>query len=185
MKSILLAKRYAKALFDLAISDKITDKVNSDMELINAVLSENRELRKLMTNPVVPPARKKLVMKRIFEQHLQPLSLAFIDILIRKNREQEIQLISESYSELYLDYMNIAVVNLTTATAIEPALKQKIADLIGVKTQKTLRINNSVDAKLIGGFVLKMDDYQYDASIKRVIRRLHDEFDKNLFRKEF
>jgi F-type H+-transporting ATPase subunit delta len=185
MKNILLSKRYAKALFDLALSGDQIEQVQADMKLVSATLNENRELRKLMTNPVLPPSRKKIVVRRIFESHVQQLSLAFMDILIRKGREQEIGLIAAHFGQMYLDHKNIAIVNLTTAIPLQPALEQRIAGLIGVKTKKSINISNSVDTKLIGGFILRMGDYQYDASIKRIIKRLHDDFDKNLFVKEF
>ncbi|MBU1010400.1 MAG: ATP synthase F1 subunit delta [Bacteroidetes bacterium] len=185
MKNILLAKRYAKALFDLAIEDKVLDAVKADMELVTVVMSENRELRKLMTNPVVPPARKKLVMRRIFEQHLSTLSLAFMDILIRKGREMEIQLIARYFGEFYLDYRHIAVVTLTTATPVDAGLQEKITGIMHQRTGKEIQIDAHIDESLIGGFVLKLDDYQYNASISKVIKRLHSDFDKNLFIKGF
>jgi F-type H+-transporting ATPase subunit delta len=185
MKNILLSKRYAKALFDLALSSEQLEHVHADMKLVSDTLDENRELRKLMTNPVVPPSRKKIVVRSIFGPHVQELSLAFLDILIRKGREQEIGFIATHFGQMYLDHKNIAIVNLTTAAPLEPALEKRISALIGVKTNKSISISSSVDPKLIGGFVLQMGDYQYDASIKRIIKRLHDDFDRNLFVKEF
>lgn len=185
MKNILLSIRYATALFDLSISGKQLDQVHADMKLVAATLAENRELRKLMTNPVVPPSKKKTVIRSIFENHVQPLTLAFMDILIRKGREQEIAMIAEHFGQMYLDYNNIAVVELETATPLPEALEQKISGLISAQTNKKINISGSVDKELIGGFVLRMGDYQYDASIRRVIKRLHDDFDKNLFIKEF
>lgn len=185
MKNILLSKRYARALFDLAISGKQLDQIHADMKLVAATLEENRELRKLMTNPVVPPSKKKMVIRSIFENHVQPLSLAFMDILVRKGREQEIGMIAEHFGQMYLDHNNIAVVELETAAQLPAVLEQKISELIGARANKKIDISSSVDKDLIGGFVLRMGDYQYDASIRRVIKRLHTDFDKNLFIKEF
>ncbi len=59
MKNILLARRYAKALFDLAVEEGVIDQVNDDMKLIADVLSENKALRRMLLSPVIPPARKK------------------------------------------------------------------------------------------------------------------------------
>ncbi len=58
MRIKLLSKRYAQALFDLAIEFKILEKVNSDVKLIGDVLSENRELRIIINNPVIDTYKK-------------------------------------------------------------------------------------------------------------------------------
>jgi F-type H+-transporting ATPase subunit delta len=185
MKNTLLAKRYAKALFDLAVEDNVIENTSKDMLLVTAVMNENRELRKLMANPVIPPARKKLIIRKIFENHLGKHSLTFLDILVRKGREMNILEIAHQFNELYLDHKNIASVDITTAIAINAELRDKLVKRFRELTNKTLQMTEKVDPEIIGGFVLKMDDYLYNASISKEISRLHKEFDKNLYIKGF
>lgn len=185
MKNILLAKRYAKALFDLAVEDGVIDQVNDDMKLIADVFDENKALRRMMLSPVIPPARKKLVIKKIFEGKIDKRSLAFIDILIRKGREEQVQEIAIQFYKSYLDYKNIAIVEVTTAIEIDKALRTKMVSLMESHTDKTIQMLEKTDAELIGGFKLKLNDYQYDASIKQLLIKLHKEFDKNLYIKGF
>lgn len=99
MKNILLAKRYAKALFDLAVEDKVIESTQTDMLLVSTVMNENRELRKLMSNPVIPPSRKRMIIRKIFENHIGKHSLSFLEILVRKGREQEIGEITNQFNE--------------------------------------------------------------------------------------
>ncbi|PKP53724.1 MAG: ATP synthase F1 subunit delta [Bacteroidetes bacterium HGW-Bacteroidetes-1] len=185
MKQILLAKRYAKALFDLAIEEKVIEKINVDMELVAVVMKENRELRRLMINPVISPGRKKSIIKSIFGTHIDKRSLAFLDILVRKGREMEIGEIAVQFNILFLDYKNIAIANLVTATAINDDLGKRIASLLSSHTSKEIKVEKTIEPEIIGGFKLNMDDYLYDASISKIIRKLHKEFDKNLFIKGF
>lgn len=185
MKNILLARRYAKALFDLAVEDGVIDQVNDDMKLIADVLSENKALRRMLLSPVIPPARKKMVIKKIFEGKIDKRSLTFIDIIIRKGREAQIHDIAMQFYDSYLDYKNIAIVELTTATAIDKKLSLKMVNLMENKTSKTIQIQEKINPEIIGGFKLKLNDYQYDASIKQIFVKLHKEFDKNLFIKGF
>jgi F-type H+-transporting ATPase subunit delta len=185
MKNSLLAKRYAKALFDLAVEDNVIESTSKDMLLVTAVMNENRELRKLMTNPVIPPARKKLIIRKVFENHLGKHSLTFLDILVRKGREMNILEIAHQFNELYLDHKNIASVDITTAIEINAELRDKLVKRFKELTSKTLQMTEHIDPEIIGGFVLKMDDYLYNASVSEEISRLHKEFDKNLYIKGF
>lgn len=185
MKNILLAKRYAKALFDLAIDEKVVESTNNDMLLVAEVMNQNRELRKLMSNPVIPPARKKLIIRKIFENNIGKHSLAFLDILVRKGREQEVLIIAEQFYDLYLDYKNIAKVDITTAVEIDAALRDRMLKVFKERTDKTLQLVEKINPEIIGGYVLKMEDYQYNASVSKAFSRLHKEFDKNLYIKGF
>src|SRR5690554_4325521 len=110
MKNILLAKRYAKALFDLAVEDGKLEQVKDDMKLVADVMTENRALRRMMASPVTPPMRKKTVVKKVFEGKIDKRSLAFLDILIRKGSEEQVHDIAQQFYESYLDHKNIAVV---------------------------------------------------------------------------
>lgn len=185
MKQTLLAKRYAKALFDLGIEENILEKLRSDMELVAVVLKENRELRRLLSNPVITPLRKNTIIKSVFVAHVDKITLAFLGILVRKGREQQLAEIAVQFAQLYLDHKNIAVAGLVTATEINPELRNRIIGILRDYTSKQIEVIESIDAEIIGGFKLKLDDYQYDASISNIIKKLHMEFDKNLFIKGF
>jgi len=86
---------------------------------------------------------------------------------------------------MYLDYKNIAIVEVTTATAIDKTMQTKMADLLKPKTTKTIQLAEKIDPSIVGGFILRLNDYQYNASMQKLIARLHKEFDKNLYIKGF
>jgi F-type H+-transporting ATPase subunit delta len=185
MKRILLAKRYAKALFEIALQQQAVAEVNDDMELLVKVMAENRELRKLMSNPLITPLKKNQLMMSIFGSHLSKISKKFIEILIRKGREQEVTEIAHQYHQLYLDHNNIAEAQLVTAYPADDYLRERITQLALFSANKTLRFKESVQPDIIGGFKLQIDDYLYDATIKKIIADLHKEFAKNLYIKRF
>jgi F-type H+-transporting ATPase subunit delta len=185
MKQILLAKRYAKALFELTLQEKATTRVHSDMEIVADVMAENRELRRVMTNPLITASKKYSLIKSLFGTFLSPLSLKFIEILIRKGREQQLAEIAIQFNKLYLDFNNIAVAELVTAYPSDASLRAKITELVAQNTDRTLQFKESIDPEIIGGFKLKIDDYLFDATISKIISNLHKEFDKNLYIKRF
>ncbi|GAB1418827.1 ATP synthase F1 subunit delta [Bacteroidales bacterium] len=185
MKQTLLAKRYAKALFELALSENLSDKVNTDMELLAAVMNENRELRRVMANPLITPQRKKSLMNELFGSRFNPLSIKFVTILVKKGREQILAEVAGQYQEIFLEHNNIALVDLTTAYPADESLARKISDVAKQNTNKSLRFNLHTDPSIIGGFKLRMGDYLLDDSITKVLAELQKEFDKNLYIKRF
>lgn len=185
MKNILLARRYAKSLFELSIENGELEEVNNDMTLVARVMSENKELRNLIGNYIISRSKKENIIKRIFETHIQPNTLAFLLFLINKKRENHIYNITLAFLKMYLDYKNIAIATITTVVAIDEETRTKIIDRLSEETKKTIQIVNKIDPNIIGGFVMTLDDYQYDASIKKMISRLQTEFKVNLFKKGF
>ncbi|HMM12946.1 MAG TPA: ATP synthase F1 subunit delta [Bacteroidales bacterium] len=186
MKSGILHKRYAQALYDIAVEQNQLERVQNDLKLINQVMDENhRELRLPMINPTIPPAKKRRIFRDIFGQHIHPVTLTYFDILFRKGREKEIPGIAAQFEEVYLEHHNQVRVQLTTALPVDEATKQKIAALAAQKTTKTILIEEHTDPTIIGGFKIKIDDYLFDASIDTMLKRLRAKFKKNLYVREF
>jgi F-type H+-transporting ATPase subunit delta len=184
-KNSILAKRYAKALFEMALEKGIIDSVKSDMELVANVVSENRELRQLMVNPLITGLRKQRIFKSVFGKHTDNLSISFLNILIRKGREIEVTEIANQYLKLYLEHKNIIVAEVVTAVEINEETSKRISNLVADLSKKEILIKSKIDPSIIGGFKINMEDYQYDASIRKIIDNMHKEFDKNLFVKRF
>ena len=181
MRITLLAKRYAQALFDLAVENNILEEVEQDMILVKSVLEESRVLRKVMSNPVIDYSKKIKVLDRIFEDKIQKLSHKFLRLITQKGREIYISYICTSFDEIYKDYKNIMPVQLTTAMKVDEKVKQEILDKLAGVMGKNLEVTEKVDQELIGGFTLNFEDYQYNNSVKKQLQRLAKVFSDNLY----
>ena len=181
MRVTLLAKRYALALFDLAVEMKILDKVEKDMELVNTVLKENRPLRKVMANPVIDWPKKDKVMTALFKGKVEPLTEKFLRLIIRKGREEYILFVCDAFVDIYKEYNNIMPLTLTTAYKVDKKVKEAILTKFRKVTDKKLEVTEKVDEDIIGGFRLEFEDYQYDDSVKIQLKRLGKEFSENLY----
>ncbi len=84
MRVKLLAKRYAQALFDLAVEQKILEKVHGDIILIDTVLKENRNLRKVLANPVLDDHKKIRVLNVLFGGKVEKLTQRFLELITTK-----------------------------------------------------------------------------------------------------
>jgi F-type H+-transporting ATPase subunit delta len=185
MDVTIISKRYAQALFDLALEMKILDRVNEDMLLVRSVAVENPEFRRLLASPIIPPGKKSQIIKGIFEKHLEKLSFRFLQLVVKKEREAFLRNIAENFTSLYKKFNNILPVGLTTAQPIDEEIRREILFLLKDATHKKIELEEKVEEGLIGGFVLNLDDSQYDASLRKKISRLRKAFESNLYIKGF
>ena len=181
MKATLLAKRYAQALFDLAVELKQMEEVAKDMILINAVLDESRELRRVLDNPVLDDFKKVKILNSLFSEKINKLTLKFLHLIVKKGREGILTETCRAFDVIYKDYKNIMPVTITLAVEVNEKIKKEILDKLAQITNKELEVTEVVDPDLIGGFVLNFEDYQFNNSVKVQLQRLAKVFSDNLY----
>lgn len=185
MNQSQIAIRYAKALFDLAVERNVLEKVKSDMALIEKVCNESPELRNMLLNPVISVEKKQKVMNLVFAAHLDTLTSRFIDILARKRREHYIVSIATAFVNLYNEFKGITKAKITTVVALNETERVEILDILKNLTRNEIELTENIRTDLIGGFVLNMENYQLDHSLKTKIKQLKKDFEKNLYVKGF
>lgn len=174
--------RYAKSIFKLALERNELDKVSADMHLLNHTISENRELEKLLQSPVIKSDKKGDILHQIFDAHLGTTVLAFLDLLVKKRREMVIPQIARQFVLLYLENNNVEEATLVTAVPVDDSFRTKIKELIlKHSNNQSVELEERVDSNLIGGFILRFGDKQFDASVSGEIEKLRREFEKNYY----
>lgn len=185
MKETKIANRYAKALFDLALEKDLIDQVKSDMELVVSVCGQNKDFKLMLQSPIIFTDKKEAILKEIFEKSIQQMSYFFLIIITKKKREAILDIIAEQFVVIYKEYKNITEARLSTAVEIDQNIKQQIVALLKKQTKGEIELETLIEEDLIGGFVLNYDFKQFDASIKKQIKKLKQDFDKNLYIREF
>ena len=84
--------------------------------------------------------------------------------------------VSKSFSDLYNDYVGNQEVTLTTASEVEFEKLKEIEQKVKELTSKNVNLTNIVDKQIVGGFVLRVGDLQYNASFKDQLKKLEQEF---------
>ena len=185
MNSYKLQTRYAQSLFELALEQGISELVYEDMQCVMQVCMQNREFRVILKNPVIKPSDKRNIVKEIFNGKVEGLSLAFMDLLIKKRRDVLLYEIAERYTEIYKEYNNIKTVILTTAESLDKGIADMIVQKIEEELSAKVDLQTKVNSKLIGGFCLFVDGMQYDASFMNQFTKLKKDFTKNVYEKTF
>ena len=169
------AIRYAKAIIENAVSNGRADAVNQDMNLILQTVSSNEELQHFLISPVVKPQQKYTAIAEIFAS-VQPDTKGLF-LLLKENKRFEILAdIAKQYNAQHDVLNGIEVAKVTTAFPITPDLEAKVLAKIKEFSSSKITLENIIDPSIIGGFILRIGDQQYNASVANRLQELKREF---------
>lgn len=172
MSEAVVAYRYAKALIDFAIEQKVVEEVNNDMKLFAEICDQNKEFQAVMANPIVRHDKKKAILNNIFKSRVNEVTYSIFDVLTRKNRENLIYPISTEFQKLYVQLNNIEQATVTTVEPLSETQKSEFIKIVKDAGGKTVELIEKIDKELIGGYVLRVGDTQIDTSIRKKINNL-------------
>jgi len=164
MSGIRAAIRYAKAILEIASSKGVSSEVSSDMALIASTINGNLELSSFIQNPLIKTDVKKNVVLEVFAS-VNEVTKSLFHLLLENKRFEILDSIALEYNKLF-DIMNgVEVAKVTTAVPMDSDMEAKILAKIGNFSDKKVTIVNTVDPSIIGGFILRIGDKQYNASV--------------------
>ncbi|HEA20176.1 hypothetical protein LCGC14_0709070 [marine sediment metagenome] len=173
------ALRYAKAVLDLAVDNKATDAVEKDMRDIVATMADSKELRMLLASPVVNGNTKKEALLAIFTGASE-ITKGLLNTLTENKRIGLLNEVALKYVILNQDLKGEGVAYVTTAVALTPELEKMVLKQVAKITDDTVTIENKIDESIIGGFILRVGDLQYDASVAHKLSEIKREFADSL-----
>ena len=174
------ALRYAKAALSLAKEKNVTEEVNKDMGLIARTIASSEDLQSVLKSSVINPNSKKDILTEVFAG-INGVTSGIFDVLVENNRLGILPLVAWNYTQLFNEMNNIQVAKVTTAVPLTPALEEKIQAKVKELTGNEAKIQNLVDESILGGFILRVGDLQYNASIASQLRNLKREFKNDAY----
>lgn len=172
------AIRYAKAVLSLAIEKQVAEAINADMVLISKTLKANQELDLAIKNAVVKSEDKKAILSQVFPD-ANAMTLELFKVLDANKRLDLMEAVADKFSELFDIQNGKESATVTTAVAITEDVEAKVLAKIKELTNKAVTVKNIVDESILGGFILRVGDIQYNASIANKLNKLKREFTIN------
>ena len=168
MSAIKLATRYAKSLLDFAVEKEMLNDVYQDQLLLKSIIKASKEFGLMLSSPLINSDKKLKAIQSVVGGKISELSMQFLQLLVRKNREVYLKEMVDSFLLQYDEFKHITRVKITSAAPLD---KREI-DLILDKLKQQAKVEEvvlttEVNDELGGGFVLQYGDKQYDASIAR------------------
>jgi len=172
------AIRYAKAVLSLANDKSLAEAVNNDMKLIVTTIAKNQNLNNTLQSPVVRSSVKKSILLSVFK-NINTITKNLIDTLITNKRLNILSDVASKYNQLYNELKGSQTATVTTAIEITEDLKAIVLAKVIELTGKKVELKNIVDQNILGGFILRVGDIQYNASITNQLNTLRREFTLN------
>mgnify|MGYP000987022831 FL=1 len=181
INSSKVAKRYAKALLDYSIEKHEEDNFVQEISSLVEVVRENPDLRALLHSPIVRMEIKHKVLQEVFSQRSPMLNL-LIEVLVENKRVSDLYDIAREYVIQYNRYKGKTTAYLTTATELPETLKEQfVQKAIALSGGKKITLETRVEPQLIGGFILRIDDLQYNASIAHKLYGIREQLSENVY----
>jgi F-type H+-transporting ATPase subunit delta len=170
----VVARTYAKALFDAAKEQGRLDPVREDLQDFAGALRDVPELGALLRNPQLDPATKAEALDKLLGG-AEELVRNFLRVIAAKGRGPQIAEMIREFEALYGAEQEMLNVELTTAYELSDADARDIVAQIEKASGRTIEVSRSVDSSLIGGIVLKAGSRLADASVRGRLNRLRHE----------
>ncbi|WP_420147068.1 ATP synthase F1 subunit delta [Spirosoma sp.] len=172
-----VAARYAKSLLDLAQEKGLTETMHKDMLFFKRTVEQSRPLLLMLKNPIVRAEKKNAIIKAVFANRVDPVTMAFFQIIAKKNREPIMDAIADEFINQYDRLKGIERATIITTVPLTDALRKKFTEMVA-KTAgaKTVELEEKIDSKLIGGYILRVGDQQIDGSIRSQLNDLRLQF---------
>jgi len=171
-----VAKRYARALVDVAAASDALERVHQDLRAFADLLATQRELRHLLANPSVPrKGADQIVSDIVAVMGLSPLAVTFLHLLLDANRLAGLEAIIRTYESVMDERLGRVKAVVTSAALLDDAeqeqLRRRLCEVAGMPVYLELR----QDPAILGGVVSQIGSRVYDGSLKTQLARLREE----------
>jgi F-type H+-transporting ATPase subunit delta len=166
-----VAKRYAQAVFDLALESGTEEAWLGDLTTL-ANAAEDSVVGEFFTSPSVPEERKQAAAEQLLPGTERQLARNLAFMLISRRRFEILPDMLEVYRDRLLESRGIAIADVTTAVELTPAEQERVREQLSRLIGKQIELRPRVDPALIGGLVARVGDRLIDGSVVSQLRSL-------------
>lgn len=169
----MAAKRYAEAAFQLATRDKALDAFGDGLALAASLLGGS-EVLGVLRNPARPLAERIRLVDTLLAKRLPEPVLKLVGLLVQRGKIDRLAAVEAEYRRLLNRERGVVEALATSATPLDKAAIQALAEKVARMTGRTVDLRVEVDEALIGGLTVRVGDTLYDASVRGRLERLRE-----------
>jgi F-type H+-transporting ATPase subunit delta len=173
MSELAVAKRYAKALFEVALEQNRFAQVEKELQVVVATFRETPALMSWLHHPTTDAARKKELFSSIFKG-VSSLTRNTLFLLVDRDRVGLMEALAEEFQHLSLAAKGLVEAVVTTAFPLTDKGKQQLAARFQPIVGKRLQLKEVVNADILGGVIVQVGDRLYDGSLKTKLIRFQE-----------
>ena len=179
MVSGSLARRYAKAVFELGNKQGNLDKIGGDLRSLAKAWKEAPELETTLASPAIRRIERKKILDAIMQRiGVTPTTTNLMYILLEGERMASVPAIARELAAMIEAKAGRIAAEVVSAKPLDPAQLSQITASLEKLSGKKVSVTHREDADLLGGVVAKVGDTVYDGSLRTQLRNMRDELSK-------
>ena len=175
MSNHKVSERYAKSLYSLAKEKGSIVEVLEDIKTFQKTIAANLNLATVFNSPIINSSKKQAILNQLFAPHFQPITSSFFKLVLEKGRDFELNGIAKAFIAEDKKQKGINDCLIVSAAPLTPELltilTEKAEKIAGGKIEVTVKI----DPSLIGGYIIKVSDLEFDESVKTKLLKIRSE----------
>lgn len=168
----LVSRRYANALFELALERNQIDRFDKEVKMIYGSITDDKKFSNVLNHPQITGDEKMKMFENIFKGKISEDILGLFHLVLRKNREAELIEILSVFIDKVREYKRITTAYVSSAKPLSKTQLNDIKAKLSQNLNKQVDIEASVVPELIGGVRILVDGHVIDGTIKKQIDEL-------------
>jgi F-type H+-transporting ATPase subunit delta len=158
---------YAEALFSVAEAEDALEAVEDELFRFARALEREQRLRDALTDPALPPERKRAVLADVLGERANPHTVNLLGFIVEQGRARDLSAIADELAALAAERRQSAVAEVRTAIPLDAEHRARLADALGQATGRKVELKVVVDPSVVGGVVARVGDQVIDGSVRR------------------
>lgn len=177
-RETVVAKRYAKALYEAATSQGATQAVEDELNAVAGTLQSNDDIRRFIDAPSISKSEKLAILRTALNGKVSSVVLNTVELLVDRGRTDILGDLVDTYVKIKGDALGIGDARVYSAYPLSESEQAAVAAEFGALVGRTIRVTNTVDESLIGGLKVVIGDTLYDGSVAGKLERLEKSFNE-------
>lgn len=169
---LIVAKRYAKALYEVAKDKNMVEQVADELNAVVGVFKENPEWYKIIQHPAIDVAAKKQMIEQVFRSSVSEAVYNTLQLIVERKREKLLDSLAGYYAEIVNEALGQATAKVYSPFELSQQELESIASTFSKATKKKIRLEPVIDKSLLGGLKVRIGDVVYDGSLAGKLERL-------------
>lgn len=168
-----IARRYAKALFEVAQEADALQAVDQDLIRLHELIEGSPELRHFLYSKVVPTdSLEKIAAELCDKLSLHKVTKGFLGLLAQKRRLNHLIGIFVCYPQFLALQHKEMTAQATTAVKMTKEQQKNLTQVLEDRTGFQVTVMNEIDPAILGGMVLRLGGFEADSSLKTQLHNL-------------
>lgn len=168
-----VATRYAAALIDLAAKDKLTDKVEKDIQALGAMIAGSGDLQAVIRSPLLGRDEQGKAMAALSKKAgFQALTQNFLGVLVNNGRLNALESVIEAAAREFSRRRGEVSAQVMTAAPLSSGQTENLQKAISRAVGANVSLDVKVDPAILGGLVVTIGSRMIDDSVRRKLARL-------------